>query len=53
LTESKINKAREQFRSQLTERLTKETAALHDGFETRIRKITEMQIEGLSELSQL
>ncbi|MFH1716196.1 MAG: Hsp70 family protein [Planctomycetota bacterium] len=53
LTQSKINKAREQFQSQLAERLTRETAPLHDGFEARIRKITELQIEGLSELSQL
>ncbi len=53
LTETKINKAREQFQSQLAESLTKETAALHEGFEARIRKITEMQIEGLSEIAQL
>jgi hypothetical protein len=52
-TQSKVNKAREQFQSQLAERLAEETAALQDGFEARIRKITELQIEGLSEIAQL
>ena len=53
LTQSKMSKAREQFRSQLAERLAEDTAALQDGFEARIRKITELQIEGLSEIAQL
>jgi molecular chaperone DnaK len=53
LTQSKVNKARAQFLSQLTERLTEETTALQVGFEARIRKITKLQIEGLSEIAQL
>ena len=53
LTQSKVNKAREQFQLQLAERLTEETSALQDEFEARIRKITELQIESLSEIAQL
>lgn len=53
LTQSKIHKARRQFESQLEERLRAETVTLQDEFETRIRKITELQIEGLSEIAQL
>jgi hypothetical protein len=53
LTQPKIHKAREAFRSQLEEKLRQETVTLQDEFETRIRKITELQIEGLSEITQL
>ncbi|KPK43516.1 MAG: hypothetical protein AMJ65_05505, partial [Phycisphaerae bacterium SG8_4] len=53
LTKSKIQKARDAFRSQLEERLREETVTLQDEFEDRIRKITEQQIEGLSEITQL
>ncbi len=53
LTQPKIHKAREAFRSQLEERLREETVTLQDEFETRIRRITELQIEGLSEIAQL
>ncbi|MHC4299955.1 MAG: Hsp70 family protein [Planctomycetota bacterium] len=53
LTQPKINKAREAFRSQLEEKLQEETVTLQDEFETRIRRITELQIEGLSEIAQL
>ena len=53
LTQSKIHKAREAFRSKLEEKLRQETKPLQDEFETRIRKITEQQIEGLSEITQL
>ncbi|TKJ36188.1 MAG: molecular chaperone-like protein [Planctomycetes bacterium B3_Pla] len=53
LTNSKIHKARQVFRSQLEERLRQETLILQDEFEARIRKITELQIEGLSEITQL
>ena len=53
LTQPKIHKAREVFRSQLEERLREETVTLQDEFEARIRKITELQIEGLSEIAQL
>jgi hypothetical protein len=53
LTNSKIHKARQVFRSQLEERLRQETITLQDEFEARIRKITKLQIEGLSEIAQL
>ena len=53
LTQPKIHKAREVFRSQLEERLREETVTLQDEFEARIRRITELQIEGLSEIAQL
>jgi len=53
LTQPKIHKAREAFGSQLEERLQEETVTLQDEFEERIRKITESQIEGLSEIAQL
>ena len=53
LTQPKIHKAREAFRSQLEERLREETVTLQDEFEARIRRITELQIEGLSEIAQL
>ncbi len=53
LTQSKILKAREAFRSQLEEKLRQETTPLQDEFESRIRKITELQIESLSEITQL
>ena len=41
------------IRAQLEEKLREETVTLQDEFETRIRKITELQIEGLSEITQL
>jgi len=53
LTQPKIHKAREAFGSQLEEGLQEETVTLQDEFEARIRKITEQQIEGLSEIAQL
>jgi hypothetical protein len=53
LTRSKIHKVREAFRSQLEKKLRQETTPLQDEFESRIRKITELQIEGLSEITQL
>lgn len=53
LSHSKMKKARNQFQSQLLARLAEETAALQDEFELRIRKITELQIDGLSEIAQL
>jgi actin-like ATPase involved in cell morphogenesis len=53
LTKSKIHKAREAFQSQLEKKLREETVTLQDEFEARIRKITELQIEGLSEITQL
>jgi hypothetical protein len=53
LTQSKIAKAREDFQLQLKNQLQEETATLQDEFETMIRKITELQIEGLSEIAQL
>jgi len=53
LTRSKIAKIREEFQSQLENQLRKETLILQDEFKTRIYKITELQIEGLSEIAQL
>ena len=53
LTQSKIAKTREDFQLQLENQLQEETATLQDEFETMIRKITELQIEGLSEIAQL
>jgi hypothetical protein len=53
LTQSKVNKARKQFQSQLVERLSEETVALQNEFEARISKIAELQIESLSEITQL
>ena len=53
LTRSKISRARRNFRSHLQARLQQETVSLEEDLETRIRKITEMQIESLSEIAQL
>jgi molecular chaperone DnaK len=53
LSPSKIARTRRDFQSQLEKQLREETASLQDEFEARIRKITELQIEGLSEIAQL
>jgi len=53
MTPSRTAKARQQFKSRLEETLRRETAGLQDRMETRIREITEAQIEGLSEIAQL
>jgi hypothetical protein len=53
LTRSKIARIREEFQLQLENQLRKETLILEDEFKTRIYKITELQIEGLSEIAQL
>ncbi len=53
MTPSRIAKARQQFKSRLEETLRRETAGLQDRMETRIREVTEAQIEGLSEIAQL
>jgi molecular chaperone DnaK len=53
LTRQKIAGTRREFRLQLENQLRKETLILQDEFKTRIYKITELQIEGLSEIAQL
>jgi molecular chaperone DnaK len=53
LTQAKINKTHKDFQLQLENKLQAETATLQDEFETMIRKITELQIESLSEIAQL
>lgn len=53
MTPSRIARARGEFRGRLEETLRRETTSLKDQMETRIREITESQIEGLSEVAQL
>ncbi len=53
LTPGRISKTRKDFRTRLEERLRQETAALEEQMEARIREITQSQIEGLSEVTQL
>ncbi|MBN1361430.1 MAG: Hsp70 family protein, partial [Sedimentisphaerales bacterium] len=53
LTPARIAKTRRSFKTRLENRLNKETAALQDRMESRIREITQSQIEGLSEITQL
>jgi hypothetical protein len=53
LSASRIAKMRAEFKTRLQETLRRETAALQDELEARIREITEAQIEGLSEITQL
>jgi hypothetical protein len=53
LSTSRIAKMRTEFKSRLQETLRRETAALQGQLEGRIREITESQIEGLSEITQL
>jgi hypothetical protein len=53
LTPGRIAKTRKAFRARLEERLRQETAVLQEQMESRIREITQSQIEGLSEIAQL
>ena len=53
LLPSRIAKMRGDFQNRLKETLQRETRALQDELETRIRQVTEKQIEGLSEVTQL
>jgi hypothetical protein len=53
LTPGRIAKTRKDFEARLEARLREETAALQDQMESRIREITQSQIEGLSEITQL
>lgn len=53
MTPARMAKAREEFKARLEETLRQETATLQEQMETRIREITESQIEGLSEITQL
>lgn len=53
LTASRIAKMRRQFKTHLQESLRRQTAPLQNELETRIREVTQTQIEGLSEVTQL
>ena len=53
LMPSRIAKMRTDFQTRLRETLHRETATLEDELESRIREVTERQIEGLSEVTQL
>lgn len=53
LTPARISKTRKDFRTRLETRLREETAALQQQMENRIRQVTQSQIEGLSEVTQL
>jgi hypothetical protein len=53
LLPSRIARMRGDFQGQLKETLQRETQALQDELEARIRQVTEKQIEGLSEVTQL
>ncbi len=53
LLPSRIARMRGDFQNRLKETLQRETRALQDELESRIRQITEKQIEGLSEVTQL
>jgi molecular chaperone DnaK len=53
LTSSRIASMRTDFRARLEKTLRHETATLQGELESRIRTITEKQVEGLSEIAQL
>ena len=53
LLPSRIANMRGDFQSRLESTLRRETAALQDELEAKIRTVTQKQIEGLSEIAQL
>lgn len=53
LTPARISKTRRDFERKLEERLRQETSALQEQMDDRIYEITQSQIEGLSEITQL
>ncbi len=53
MTPARIAKARVDFASRLEATLRREAAGLQEQMEDRIREITELQIKGLSEITQL
>ncbi len=53
LMPSRIANLRADFQSRLQETLRHQTAALQDELESRIRTVTQKQIDGLSEITQL
>ena len=53
LTASRIASMRKDFQMHLGETLRRETTALQNELESRIRQVTEKQIEGISEVTQL
>jgi len=53
MTPARMGRARADFKSRLQEALNREAAGLCEQMETRIGEITELQIKGLSEITQL
>jgi len=53
LLPSRVTNMRADFQSRLEQTLRRETASLQGELESRIRTITERQVEGLSEIAQL
>ena len=53
LSSSRIARMRSEFKSRLRATLRRQAAALQDELEDRIRQVTERQIEGLTEVTQL
>jgi hypothetical protein len=53
LTDAKIARARERFRTQIDDQLRVQCTTLHQAFQKRIADIAEQQIEALSEVTQL
>jgi len=53
LLPSRIARMRGDFQGRLKENLQSQTRALQDELESRIRQVTERQVEGLSEVAQL
>ena len=53
LSPSRMARMRQQFKSRLQESLRRQTAPLQDKLQSRIREVTQTQIEALSEVTQL
>lgn len=53
LSTTKINRSREQFRSQIQDKLSQQCEHLHAEFQQRLQEVAQQQIDALSEISQL
>jgi molecular chaperone DnaK len=53
LSETKINKTKDRFCAQITQKLTKQCTALQYEFQVHIKEVAQQQIEALSEITQL
>ncbi len=53
LSTAKIHRSREQFRSQIQEKLSQQCEHLHAEFQQRLQEVAQQQIDALSEISQL